>query len=51
MIKEQLFLDELLMELRGQSIWYACYKNKLRNNRENQLIKYIGEIEGLATEN
>ena len=34
------------MELRGQSISYASYKNKQKHNREKELIKCIGEIEG-----
>ncbi|MCU7951650.1 MAG: reverse transcriptase family protein, partial [gamma proteobacterium symbiont of Bathyaustriella thionipta] len=50
-INDQLFLDVLLMELRGQSISYACHINKQRNNRENELIKKIGEIEGSVNEN
>ena len=50
-INDQLFLDVILMELRGQSISYACYKSKQRNNREKELIKNIGEIEGCVNEN
>ena len=60
-INDQLFLEVLLMELRGQSILYASssssssssssypfasYKNKQKYNREKELIKCIGEIEG-----
>lgn len=49
-INDQLFLDVLLMELRGKSISYACYKNKTKNNRESELIKDIKEIEEQVTE-
>ena len=35
-INDQLFLDTLLLGIRGESISYA--KNKERNNRENHLI-------------
>ena len=45
-INDQLFLEVLLMELRGQSISYASYKNKQKHNREKELIKCIGVIEG-----
>ena len=45
-INDQLFLEVLLMELRGQSISYASYKNKQKNNREKKLIQEIGEMEG-----
>ena len=36
-INDQLFLEVLLMELRGQSISYASYKNKQKHNREKEL--------------
>ena len=49
-INDQLFLEVLLMELRGQSISYASYKNKQKNNREKQLIQEIGEMEGCINE-
>ena len=35
-INDQLFLDVLLMELRGQSISYASFRNKQRNNLEKR---------------
>ena len=35
MINDQLFLDTLLMEIRGEAISYESFKNKQRNNREN----------------
>ena len=39
------------MELRGQSISYASYKNKQKYNREKELINNIGEIEGCINTN
>lgn len=45
MINDQLFLDTLLMEIRGESISYASLKNKQRNNRESVLMKQIEELE------
>ena len=39
MINDQLFLDTLLLGIRGDA------KNKQRNNRENQLIKQIDKLE------
>ena len=50
-INDQLFLEVLLMELRGQSISYASYKNKQKHNREKELINNIGEIEGCINAN
>ena len=50
-INDQLFLEVLLMELRGQSISYASYKNKQKHNREKELINNIGEIEGCINTN
>ena len=50
-INDQLFLEVLLRELRGQSISYASYKNKQKNNREKQLIQEIGKMEGCINEN
>lgn len=44
-INDQLFLDTLLMEIRGEAISYASFKNKQRNKRENTLIKQIEKIE------
>lgn len=44
-IDDQLFLEILLMELRGQSISYASYKNKQKNNREKELMNDIQELE------
>ena len=45
MINDQLFLDTLLMEIRGKSISYASFKNKQRNCREKHLIKRIADLE------
>ena len=50
-INDQLFLIVLLMELRGQLISYASYKNKQKYNREKELINNIGEIEGCINTN
>ena len=33
------------MEIRGESISYASFKNKPKNTRENYLIKQIEELE------
>ena len=51
MINDQLFLDTLLMEIRGEAISYASFKNKQRNERENKLIKQIEEIENNTVDN
>ena len=50
-INDQLFLDVLLMELRGQSISYASFKNKQRNNLEKDLINKITYLENNLKEN
>ena len=44
-ISDQLFLEVLLMELRGQSISYSCYKKKQTDNREKELISQIQQTE------
>ena len=44
-INDQLFLDVLLMELRGQSISYGSFKKKQRNNEEKELISKLTLIE------
>ena len=49
-INDQLFLDVLLMELRGQSISYASFKNKQRNNLEKDLINKITYLENNLNE-
>ena len=50
-INDQLFLDTLLMEIRGESISYASFKNKQRNNREKYLIKQIEELDNSIENN
>lgn len=49
-ISGQLFLETLLME-RGQSISYASYLAKERNNNEDRILKEITEIESCQMEN
>lgn len=49
-ISDQLFLDVLLMEIRGKSISFASFKNKERDNREKDIIKTIAGLENNATE-
>ena len=44
-INDQLFLEVLLMELRGISIPYSSYKHKEQNKRENKLIERITSLE------
>lgn len=44
-INDQLFLDTLLMEIRGKSISYASYKKKSKNQQENNLIQNIQKLE------
>ena len=48
-INEQFFLDTLLMEIRGKSISYSCYKNKLNKQLENDLIIEIDKNERSLT--
>ena len=50
-ISDQLFLDTLLMEIRGESISYGSFKNKERNNRENNLRNQISELESSTEDN
>ena len=50
-ISDQLFLDVLLMEVRGKSISYASFKNKERDAREKDIIKIIADLEDNETEN
>ena len=49
-INDQLFLDVLLMEIRGKSISFASFKNKERDTREKYLIKTIADLENNETE-
>lgn len=50
-INDQMFLDVLLMELRGQSISYASYKNKQKNNLEKELTNRITRLENNLNDN
>ena len=45
LINDQLFLETLLMEIRGKSISYSSYKKKTTNSAEQELIKKIQEEE------
>ena len=49
-INDQLFLETLLMKLRGKSISYSCYKKKEIEKREKDLIKNIGILESNLSE-
>ena len=40
-----MFLDVLLMELRGKSIFFSCYKQTERNIKEQNLIEDIKVME------
>ena len=44
-VNDQLFLDTLLMEIRGKTISYSSYKKKETDNREKEIIKEIDKIE------
>ena len=44
-ISNQLFLEMLLMEIRGKTISYSAYKKKQKIERENILIKSIQNLE------
>ena len=44
-ISNQLFLEMLLMEIRGKTISYSAYKKKQKIERENMLIKSIQNLE------
>ena len=48
-IYDQLFMDMLLMEIRGKSISYSSYKKKITNNREIYLINEIQSLENTLT--
>ena len=45
MINDQLFLETLLMEIRGKSISYSSYKKKETEKREKELISKIKLLE------
>ena len=44
-ITDQLFLDVLLMEIRGKTISYSAYKKKQNDKKEKQLTKDILKLE------
>ena len=44
-INDQLFLETLLMELRGKSISFSCYKKKIEEQKEKELISNIETLE------
>ncbi len=44
-INDQLFLDTLLMEIRGKSISYSTYRKRKQDNREKELLNLISGIE------
>ena len=51
-INDQLFLDTLLMEIRGKTISYSSYKKKENEKEENALVNLIKECESnLSPEN
>ena len=51
-INDQLFLETLLMEIRGKSISYATYKKKSINKDETESVKKIQTLEdNLVEEN
>ena len=47
-INDQLFLETLLMNIRGKTISYSSFKKKQQDNKEEKLIK---EIENLEKQN
>ena len=49
-INDQLFLDVLLMEIRGKSISYASFKTNERDTKEKYLLKTIADLENNETE-
>ena len=49
-INDSLFLETLMMEIRGKSISYASYKKKAKNKEENELITKIQLLEGKLVE-
>ena len=44
-INDQLFLDTLLMEIRGQNVSYSSYKKKQTDKKEMQLADKILKLE------
>ena len=50
-IEEDLFLETLLMEIRGKTIAYSSFKKKQENRREKELEEKINDIENNLTSN
>ena len=50
-INDQLFLETLLMEIRGKSISYSCFKKKENEKAEKQLIENIENLENNLSQN
>ena len=44
-INDQLFMEVLLMEIRGKTISYASFKKKERNKLEDTLNREINKLE------
>ena len=44
-VKDDIFLETLLMEIRGKTISYASYKNKVQRETEKRLEKEIESLE------
>ena len=49
-INDQLFLETVMMEIRGKSISYASYKKKTKNIYEQNLIEQIQHLEDNLSE-
>jgi hypothetical protein len=49
-VNDQLFLETLLMEIRGKTISYSSYKQKIKNSHERTLLSEILEIESNLNE-
>ena len=47
-VSDSLFLETLLMEVRGKTISFASYKKKERNKLQNELEKEINALENSA---
>ena len=50
-INDQLFLETVMMEIRGKSISYASYKKKSKNIQEQKLVEQIQYLENNLSEN
>ena len=50
-ISDQLFLDVLMMEIRGKTISYSAFKQKQKTERENKLITEIANLENSPNPN